>query len=235
VTEAQGGTHTADGGWLWLEGFGDLGKEYAAIRDDVAVWDVSPLNKWDLRGPDALRAAQRVFSNDALGLAVGQARYGAFLDADGNIAGTAQRLFTHRHTIRYRLERVRELSGLDVGSTDGREKLSLGLKAMRVLGIAHRGGPAPADGRHAALLPRIRGRHAGRRARLGDPAQLARDVVRRLPAVVTLFFQAFPDEVIERRRRHRRDRRDRLRLRRSVPTGYSAHAIGPETSPRKLG
>ena len=66
----------------------------------------------------------------------------AFLDADGNIAGTAQRLFTHRHTIRYRLERVRELSGLDVGSTDGREKLSLGLKAMRVLGIAHRGGPA---------------------------------------------------------------------------------------------
>jgi glycine cleavage system T protein (aminomethyltransferase) len=83
VTAAQGGTHIEDGGWMWLEGFGDLGKEYAAIRDDVAVWDVSPLNKWDLRGPDALAAAQRVFSNDALGLAVGQARYGAFLDADG--------------------------------------------------------------------------------------------------------------------------------------------------------
>jgi sugar diacid utilization regulator len=66
----------------------------------------------------------------------------AFLDADGNVAGTAARLFTHRHTIRYRLERVRELSGLDVGSTDGREKLSLGLKAMRVLGIAAPAGPA---------------------------------------------------------------------------------------------
>ena len=66
----------------------------------------------------------------------------AYLEADGNVAGTAQRLFTHRHTVRYRLERVRELSGLDVGSTDGREKLSLGLKAMRVLGVAHRGGPA---------------------------------------------------------------------------------------------
>jgi sugar diacid utilization regulator len=66
----------------------------------------------------------------------------AYLDADGNVAGTAQRLFTHRHTVRYRLERVRELSGLDVGSTDGREKLSLGLKAMRVLGVANRGGPA---------------------------------------------------------------------------------------------
>jgi hypothetical protein len=36
----------------------------------------------------------------------------AFLDADGNVAATAQRLFTHRHTIRYRLERVRELCGL---------------------------------------------------------------------------------------------------------------------------
>lgn len=78
----------------------------------------------------------------------------AFLDADGNVAGTAQRLFTHRHTIRYRLERVRELSGLDVGSTDGREKLSLGLKAMRVLGIAHRGGPATESGATGGRVPR---------------------------------------------------------------------------------
>ena len=78
----------------------------------------------------------------------------AFLDADGNVAGTAQRLFTHRHTIRYRLERVRELSGLDVGSTDGREKLSLGLKAMRVLGIAARGGPASEPGSLGGRVPR---------------------------------------------------------------------------------
>jgi sugar diacid utilization regulator len=78
----------------------------------------------------------------------------AFLDADGNVAGTAQRLFTHRHTIRYRLERVRELSGLDVGSTDGREKLSLGLKAMRVLGIAARGGPATESGASGGRVPR---------------------------------------------------------------------------------
>lgn len=83
VTAAQGGTHIADGGWMWLEGFGDLTREYEAVRDDVAVWDVSPLNKWDFTGPDALRAAQHIFSNDALGLAVGQARYGAFLDEDG--------------------------------------------------------------------------------------------------------------------------------------------------------
>ena len=83
VTAAQGGTHIADGGWMWLEGFGDLQKEYEAVRDDVAVWDVSPLNKWNFTGPDALPAAQHIFSNDALGLEVGQARYGAFLDEDG--------------------------------------------------------------------------------------------------------------------------------------------------------
>jgi len=78
----------------------------------------------------------------------------AFLDADGNVAGTAQKLFTHRHTVRYRLERVKELCGLDVGSTDGREKLSLGLKAMRVLGLAHRGGPASEAGARGGRVPR---------------------------------------------------------------------------------
>jgi sugar diacid utilization regulator len=84
-----------------------------------------------------------------------------FLDADGNVAGTAQRLFTHRHTIYYRLERVRELSGLDVSSTDGREKLSLGLKAMRVLGIAAHGGPASEAGAGGGRVPR--GSGSGRR------------------------------------------------------------------------
>ena len=78
----------------------------------------------------------------------------AFLDADGNVAGTAQRLFTHRHTIYYRLERVRELSGHDVSSSDGREKLSLGLKAMRVLGIAAPGGPATEAGAEGGRVRR---------------------------------------------------------------------------------
>lgn len=77
-----------------------------------------------------------------------------FLDADGNVAGTAERLFTHRHTVRYRLERVKELSGLDVSSTDGRERLSLGLKAMRVLGIVPPGGPATERGTEAGRVPR---------------------------------------------------------------------------------
>ena len=38
---------------------------------------------------DALRAVQRAFSNDVLGLEVGQARYGAFVDADGLLVDDA--------------------------------------------------------------------------------------------------------------------------------------------------
>ena len=77
-----------------------------------------------------------------------------FLESDGNVARTAERLITHRHTVRYRLDRVRDLSGLDVGSTDGRERLSLGLKSMRVLGIASPGGPAREVGTKGGRVPR---------------------------------------------------------------------------------
>jgi sugar diacid utilization regulator len=77
-----------------------------------------------------------------------------FLDCDANVNATAARLITHRHTIRYRFERVRELTGLDVSSTDGREKLSLGLKAMRVLGIAAPRGPATEPGAEGGRVPR---------------------------------------------------------------------------------
>jgi sugar diacid utilization regulator len=77
-----------------------------------------------------------------------------FLDCDANVNATASRLITHRHTIRYRFERVRELTGLDVSSTDGREKLSLGLKAMRVLGIAAPHGPASEPGAAGGRVPR---------------------------------------------------------------------------------
>ena len=41
----------------------------------------------------------------------------AYLGNDGNVTPTAETMFTHRHTIRYRLERVKELSGHDISST----------------------------------------------------------------------------------------------------------------------
>ena len=78
----------------------------------------------------------------------------AYLENDGNVAATAKQLFTHRHTIRYRLDRARELCGHDVSSTEGREKLGLGLKAMRLLGIAPPRGPALEPGAEAGQVPR---------------------------------------------------------------------------------
>jgi hypothetical protein len=81
----------------------------------------------------------------------------AYLENDGNVTPTADHLFTHRHTIRYRLERVKELSGHDITSTQGREKLGLGLKAMRVLGIASPRGPALEPGTEAGRAKVRRG------------------------------------------------------------------------------
>jgi hypothetical protein len=84
----------------------------------------------------------------------------AYLENDGNVTPTADQLFTHRHTVRYRLERVRDLSGHDITSTEGREKLGLGLKSMRVLGIAPPRGPALEPGTTAGRA-KVRGKSDG--------------------------------------------------------------------------
>jgi aminomethyltransferase len=72
-----------EAGWFWVKGFGDPEGEYRAVREGVGVWDVSPLNKWDFRGGDAGEAAQRIHTNDVVGMRVGQVRYGGFVDEDG--------------------------------------------------------------------------------------------------------------------------------------------------------
>jgi aminomethyltransferase len=83
VHAEMGATFMEEGGWFWTEGFGDLDKEYRAVRDDLGVWDVSPLNKWDFSGRDALKAAARLHTNNIDALKVGQVHYGAFCDSDG--------------------------------------------------------------------------------------------------------------------------------------------------------
>ena len=54
-------------GWYWPNHFGDAVAEHHAVREHVGVWDESPLRKWDFNGPDALAAADRIFTNDMLG------------------------------------------------------------------------------------------------------------------------------------------------------------------------
>ncbi len=57
-----------------------------------------------------------------------------YLSNDASTVKTASGLFAHRHTIRYRLDRVSELTGLDVDRSEDRERLTLGIKAMQLLG-----------------------------------------------------------------------------------------------------
>lgn len=57
-----------------------------------------------------------------------------YLGNDASTVKTASDLFAHRHTIRYRLDRVGELTGLDVDKSEDRERLTLGIKAMQLLG-----------------------------------------------------------------------------------------------------
>ncbi len=56
-----------------------------------------------------------------------------FLALDGSTTETAEAMNLHRHTVGYRLSRTEEVSGLSPYETDGRERLSLGLKAQQIL------------------------------------------------------------------------------------------------------
>jgi purine catabolism regulator len=57
----------------------------------------------------------------------------AFLAHHGSTTETAEAMRLHRHTVGYRLARVQEVSGLSPYGSDGRERLSLGLKAQQIL------------------------------------------------------------------------------------------------------
>jgi len=67
------------------------------------------------------------YSTDLLGT------LSAYLDNNCNMAATAAAIHAHRHTVGYRLDRVKELTGLDPLKSEDRERLGLGLKAYRII------------------------------------------------------------------------------------------------------
>jgi aminomethyltransferase len=83
VQARQGGTFQDFDGWVWTLDLGDTPGEYEAVRSGAAMWDVYALTKWEVVGPDAEEAIQRVFTRDLSGQEVGQVIYGAFCDSDG--------------------------------------------------------------------------------------------------------------------------------------------------------
>ncbi len=68
--------------------------EYNAIRQAAGLIDVSPLYKYLVSGPDALRLVDRVITRDATRLAVGQVLYTPWCDERGKVIddGTVARL-----------------------------------------------------------------------------------------------------------------------------------------------
>ena len=57
----------------------------------------------------------------------------AYLEHNCNMNATAAAIYAHRHTVAYRLDRVKELAGLDPMQSEDRERLGLGLKAYRII------------------------------------------------------------------------------------------------------
>ena len=68
--------------------------EYNAIREAAALIDVSPLFKYRVHGPDAVRLVDRVITRDATRIPVGGVVYTPWCDEDGKVVddGTVHRL-----------------------------------------------------------------------------------------------------------------------------------------------
>lgn len=57
----------------------------------------------------------------------------AYFAHKGNLSQTAEALFVHRNTLLYRMERIREISGLDLDNPETRLSIQLALRAHRLL------------------------------------------------------------------------------------------------------
>ncbi|MGE5552308.1 MAG: PucR family transcriptional regulator [Betaproteobacteria bacterium] len=81
------------------------------------------------------------FAEDLLGRLIQSDRRGngellrtleVVLQCNGNLRLAARELFVHYNTLRYRVARVAELTGVDLGSAEGRLSLQIALKILRI-------------------------------------------------------------------------------------------------------
>ena len=89
-------------GYLTVSAYNDFVQpEYAAIRNAVALIDISPLYKYFVGGRDATAAINRVITHDAASMAVGQVIYTPWCDPDGAVRqeGTVFRLAGDRYMV----------------------------------------------------------------------------------------------------------------------------------------
>lgn len=57
----------------------------------------------------------------------------AFLECNGNLTETSNKLFIHRNTLKYRLERIRDITQIELDDAENRLMLHLGLKMNQVI------------------------------------------------------------------------------------------------------
>jgi aminomethyltransferase len=99
-------------------------REYAAIRNATALIDVSPLNKYLIEGPDAVRLLDRMVTRNVVGTRLGQVQYTGWCDGRGKLIddGTISRLGENRFRLTSAEPNLRWLHrnalGLDVRILD---------------------------------------------------------------------------------------------------------------------
>jgi PucR family transcriptional regulator, purine catabolism regulatory protein len=67
-----------------------------------------------------------------------------FLEANGHWGDAAEKLYVHRHTLRYRMKRVEEITGRDLNQSQDRMEFWLALKAKELIDQSKKGKPATA-------------------------------------------------------------------------------------------
>ena len=70
-------------GWDMPVEYSGISNEHLAVRTRAGVFDVSHMGEIEIAGKGALEAVQRISSNDAAALKVGQAQYAGLLTPDG--------------------------------------------------------------------------------------------------------------------------------------------------------
>ena len=80
----------------------------------------------------------------------------AYLEAGGNYAHSARVLHVHRNTLRYRLRRIADIAGHDLGEPDVQFNLQLATRAWRTLAALRLLGTMTAGERPAAVGTRFR-------------------------------------------------------------------------------
>ncbi len=89
------------GGWDMPVQYTGIIEEHRCVRSAVGLFDISHMGEFEVSGPAALAAVQRVTTNDASALAIGQVQYSLLCHPDGGIVDdlTLYRLADERYML----------------------------------------------------------------------------------------------------------------------------------------